>query len=228
MYAITSGGQGIVRVLKTKMGGEGGQKGGGQDGSEHPRRIRGATLRRYLEFARLRMGSKALEGILADAGIEMAELNDDGWYPVGLYELVLRGLDRRWSGSPGEGLFEAGRYASKLLGTVRQQVVRAASLEELAERAPIVWNKEFNFGRLEVLVGRGWAVFTHYDWYPFPELCKILKGTYTGILELNGVPGRVEETKCMRLGNDRCEYQVSWDAGPDHPELALHSTGQVT
>lgn len=230
MYAITPGGEGIVQVLRShSTPQEERDPGRGGESGDHGRRIRGATLKRYLDFARIKLGSEALAGILVDTGIDLSVLTDDGWYPVEMYQGVLAGLERRWNGMPGEGaMIEAGRYASKLLGTVRQQIVRAASLEELAERAPIVWNKEFNYGRLEVLVGRGWAVFSHYDWHPFPQLCRIFQGTYMGILELNGVPGKVEKTKCMSLGHDRCEYQVRWDAlsrGDSHLSSAITAGG---
>ncbi len=210
VYAITRGGEGVVKLLETKQGGP--HKEGGPEGSVgHSRRIRGATLKRALDFIRLRLGNAAREEVLAEAGLREDQVVDDAWYPVDVYEAFLKGLDRRWPGKPGEGVVEAGKYTSQILGTIRQQVFRAATLEELAERAPIVWNKELNFGRVEVLVGDGWAVFSHYDWYPFPELCRIFEGSYSGILEMNGVKGRVEETKCMRLGHDRCEFQVRWE-----------------
>ncbi len=221
VYAITRGGEGVVKLLQSKRAGPT-REGDAEGPVGHSRRIRGATLKRALDFIHLRLGNGAREEVLAEAGLREDQVVDDAWYPVDVYEAFLRGLDRRWPGKPGEGVVEAGKYTSQILASIRQQVFRAATLEELAERAPIVWNKELNFGRVEVLVGDGWAVFSHYDWYPFPELCRIFEGSYIGILEMNGVKGRVEETKCMRLGDDRCEYQVRWEAPNGSP-----SAGQL-
>ena len=94
--------------------------------------------------------------------------------------------------------------------TVREQLTKAIPLTALAERAPIVYAKEWNYGRLEVTTERRKIVFRHYDWMPTPAMCAMFHGIYEGGLIYRGVKGKVTKTQCVRTGSDHCEYRVEW------------------
>jgi hypothetical protein len=218
IYATTELGNRVVKELQNWRAATppsgfpvGGPRSFQKGGRFHQRRVHGAVLERYLAFVRHKLGPGALGEILQEVGLGNTRVLDERWYPMEVFEGILKAIEKRWEGPPGKGCEEAAKYVARLLGSIRQQVVRAMSIEDLAERAPIVWNKEFNFGRLEVLVGKGWAVFSHHDWSPCPESCSVQLGAYSGILESISVPGSVVKTKCLRRGDDRCEYYVRWD-----------------
>jgi hypothetical protein len=83
-------------------------------------------------------------------------------------------------------------------------------LTVLAERAPVVYAKEWNFGRLEVETGSRRAMFRHFDWMPTPAMCAMFHGIYEGILHWRGIEGQVRKTRCVRAGDPGCEYVVTW------------------
>src|SRR5437867_11222881 len=90
---------------------------------------------------------------------------------------------------------------------VREQLSRAIPLTALAERAPIVYAKEWNYGRLEVTAERRKIVFRHYDWMRTPAMCAMLHGIYEGGLLYRGVRGKVAKTRCVRTGCDHRAYR---------------------
>jgi len=94
--------------------------------------------------------------------------------------------------------------------TVLEQLSKAIPLTALAERAPIVYAKEWNYGRLEVTTERRKIVFRHYDWMPTPAMCAMFHGIYEGGLTYRGAKGKVTKTRCVRNKDDHCEYLVEW------------------
>ncbi len=101
-------------------------------------------------------------------------------------------------------------HAVPRMPTVIRQIVVRIPLRALAERAPIVYSQEFNYGRLEVHAERRQARFRHYDWSPSPAMCAMMQGTYEGILVGRRVQGTVTKVACVRAGDEYCEYLVEW------------------
>jgi hypothetical protein len=84
------------------------------------------------------------------------------------------------------------------------------SLRALSERAPVVYAKEWNFGRLEVETTPRSADLRHFDWMPTPAMCAMFHGIYEGILHWRGIDGQVRKVRCVRAGDPCCEYHVTW------------------
>jgi DNA-binding transcriptional ArsR family regulator len=150
--------------------------------------------------------NEALKGWSADAG----GLTDEMWLSVDAYDEFFELVEASFGDGRYEFIREMSSHAGAELSAVKEQVMKVIPLEALAERAPIVYNKEWNYGRLEVETGRRWARFSHYDWEPTPPMCAMFRGTYEGILAARGAKGSVTETRCVRLGDSHCEYLVRW------------------
>ncbi|MGI0148763.1 MAG: hypothetical protein ACREDF_04440, partial [Thermoplasmata archaeon] len=65
-------------------------------------------------------------------------------------------------------------------------------------------------GRLVVKTERRQATFCHFDWMPTASFCAMFHGTYEGVLRARGVSGTVAKTRCIRSGDDHCEYVARW------------------
>lgn len=182
--------------------------------SSFVRKVHGATLYQALLYIGRIKGEAAVREALKDWSVNLAGLGEDTWISVDAFDEYLELLE----GNFGDGSYEFIRdlYSNAIPSTpsVREQVLRLIPLEALAERAPIVYNKEWNYGRLEVKVFKGGARFLHFDWMPTPAMCAVFYGTYEGVLKARGVKGRVTKLRCVRLGDDHCEYMVEW--GPVH------------
>ncbi len=173
-------------------------------------KIRGSFARRCLDYVRRTKGLDATKKALAPWSVNLGDVNEDLWLPLEAYEEFFELLE----GAFGDGSYnfvrELSFHAMPAVSPVREQMMKVFSLEKLAERAPIVYNKLWNYGRLEVKTGHRRATFLHYDWNPTPAMCAIPQGTYEGILQRRGVRGTVEKVRCVREGDDCCEYEVRW------------------
>ncbi len=173
-------------------------------------KIRAALAIRCLAYLHVTKGEDATRNALKGWSVDPDELTEDAWLSVDAYDEFFELLEASF----GDGTYEFIRdlcfHTVPSVSTVRAQVMKAIPLESLAELAPIVYNKEWNYGRLEVKTGRGWALFMHYDWQPTPPLCALFEGTYGGVLEVRRVKGTVTKVRCVRSGDDHCEYLVKW------------------
>lgn len=173
-------------------------------------KIRAALAMRMVDHVGSEKGPSALGRALRGWSISPADLREGDWLPVDAYDELLELLEAAF----GDGTYEYVRNLSfhtvPKLGPVREQIMRAIPLETLAEAAPIVYSKEWNYGRLVVKTGRRWARFQHFDWSPTPAMCAMMQGTYEGVLHGRRVRGTVEKVKCVRAGDEGCEYLVKW------------------
>ena len=178
-------------------------------------KIRASTVLRFLTFLRRRHGREADDAI-RNWGIRREDLEDDTWLSVDACAELLELIESKFGDGSYGFIRAAFRDAVGTFPTIREQLARALPLEVLAEHAPAVYNREWNFGRLEVEAGPGHSVNRHFDWMPTPAMCAMFHGVYEGVLVARHVPGKVTKTQCVRRGDPCCEYRVEWgtEIGP--------------
>jgi len=173
-------------------------------------KIRAAAIIRALQFLKAARGASALKEALKDWSVNPDELTEDAWMSADAFDEFHELLESKF----GDGSYDFIRklyfHVAPAVSTIREQILKVIPLSALAERAPIVYNKEWNYGRLVVKTGRRQAVFQHFDWMPTPSFCALFHGAYEGILKTRGAVGTVTKNRCVRSGDDRCEYLVQW------------------
>jgi len=173
-------------------------------------KIRGSSVLRFLEYLRKTRGRDVVAEAIATWPVDAEELTEDTWLSVDACAALLEIVETKF----GDGSYGSIRTlfsgAMSTFPTVLEQLSKAIPLTALAERAPIVYAKEWNYGRLEVTTERRKIVFRHYDWMPTPAMCAMFHGIYEGGLIYRGVKGKVTKTMCVRTGSDHCEYRVEW------------------
>ncbi|HYS70957.1 MAG TPA: MarR family winged helix-turn-helix transcriptional regulator [Thermoplasmata archaeon] len=173
-------------------------------------KIRASTLLRFLAQLRASQGESAVREAVEGWGVNPSDLGDDTWLSVDAYARFLDLVEAKFG--DGSYAFVRAQFAEAVASfpTVREQISLPIPLEALAERATIVYGKEWNFGRMEVQTSKRRAVFAHFDWMPTPAMCAMFHGVYEGVLKARNFPGKVTKTRCVRNGDDRCEYVVAW------------------
>ena len=173
-------------------------------------KLRAAVIQGCIQQLRLERGSEAAREALKDWSVTSDELTEDMWLSADAVDEFNELLESRF----GDGTYDFIRslysQAGPRLSSVKEALLKIIPLEALAERAPIVWNKEWNFGRLVVTTSGRRAVFQHFDMVPAPSFCAIFQGVYEGVLKARKVSGTVTKTRGIRSGDDHCEYIVQW------------------
>jgi len=158
------------------------------------------------------LGRAKVRDILRNWSVDPDDLTKDTWLSIDAADEYLELLESQLGN--GNGNYDFVRtITSKItpaVGSIREQLMKAMPLSALVERAPIVWSKEWNYGRLVVEKGHRHARFQHFDWLPTPAFCAGAQGAYEGVLRARGVEGTVTKTKCVRSGDECCEYLVKW------------------
>ena len=173
-------------------------------------KIRGSSVLRFLEYLRKTRGRGIVADAIAPWSVDSDELTEDTWLSVDACAQLLEIVETKFGDGSYGYIRKLFSEAMSTFPTVREQLTKAIPLTALGERAPIVYAKEWNYGRLEVTTERRKLVFRHYDWMPTPAMCAMFHGIYEGGLAYRGVKGKVTKTQCVRNGADHCEYQVEW------------------
>ena len=209
LYGLTSDGAALLADLNGSRSYVTPTVRAGQAGGFVPK-IRGSSVVRILEYMRKTRGRAAVDGAIASWSVDPDRLTEDTWISVNACAQLLDLLETKF----GDGSYGFVRRlfsdAMSTFPTVREQLTKAIPLPALVERAPIVYAKEWNYGRLEVKTERRKATMSHYDWLPTPAMCAMFHGIYEGGLAFRGVRGKVTKTRCVRTGSDHCEYVVEW------------------
>jgi len=173
-------------------------------------KIRAAATIRALQFLKAARGASALKDALKDWTVNSDELTEDTWLSADALDEFHELLVSKFGNGNYDFIRNLYVHVAPGVSTIREQITKVIPLTALAERAPIVYSKEWNYGRLVVKTGRRQAFFQHFDWRPTPSLCALFQGAYEGILKAREVAGTVTKTRCVRSGDDRCEYLVEW------------------
>jgi len=173
-------------------------------------KIRGSSVLRFLAALRESKGAAALDDAIRSWAINPRDIAEDSWISVDSCAELLELVESRF----GDGSYSFIRALFAAAGpsfpTIQGELARRVPLAALAERAPIVYAKEWNFGRVEVETGSRRALFRHFDWMPTPAMCAMFHGIYEGVLRWRGIEGQVRKARCARSGDPCCEYVVTW------------------
>ena len=173
-------------------------------------KVRGSSVLRFLAALREAKGAMAVEDAIRNWAMDLRGIAEDSWLSVDSCAELLELVESRF----GDGSYSFIRALFATAGpsfpTIQGELARRVPLAALAERAPIVYAKEWNFGRLVVETGPRRAVFRHFDWMPTPAMCAMFHGIYEGILRWRGFEGQVRKARCVRSGDPCCEYIVGW------------------
>jgi len=208
LYGLTDVGAGLLEAMRTSADGVAVSSAGKRE-SFVPK-IRASTVLRFLEYLRKVHGAKEVAAAVRDWSVDPSQLTEDTWLSVASSAEFLDLVERRFGDGSYGSIRRLFSEAVATFPTVREQLSKALPLSILAETAPIVYGKEWNYGRLEVRTGRRRAEFRHYDWMPTPAMCAMFHGIYDGVLAARGISGKVTKTRCVRNGADHCEYVVEW------------------
>ncbi len=173
-------------------------------------KIRGSSVRRFLAVLRETRGSATVDEAIRNWSLDPTKIEEDTWLSVDAGAELLELIEARFGDGSYTFIRSVFRETVASFPTIREQIAQALPLETLAERAPVVYSKEWNFGRMEVETHPRRAIFRHYDWLPTPAMCSMFLGIYEGILKSRGFHGRVANPRCVRKGDAWCEYEVEW------------------
>lgn len=173
-------------------------------------KIRGSSVLRFLGALRDAKSATVVDDAIRNWAMDPRDIVEDSWISVDSCAELLELVESRF----GDGSYSFIRALFATAGpsfpTIQGELARRLPLTSLAERAPIVYAKEWNFGRLEVETGSRRAVFRHFDWMPTPAMCSMFHGIYEGILRWREYDGQVKKVRCVRAGDACCEYIVTW------------------
>ena len=209
VYGITASGSAIIAVFRTSSH-RYVPPGGGTATIGFVPKIRASLVLRCLAYLIPTRGEGPTRAALRGWSVNVDEVTEDTWLSVDSYDEFFELLEASFGDGSYGFIRDMCFHTVPTVSAVKEQILKIIPLETLAENAPIVYNKEWNYGRLEVRTGKRWAAFLHYDWQPTPPMCAMFQGTYEGILHARRVKGVVTKTKCVRLGDDHCEYRVEW------------------
>lgn len=173
-------------------------------------KIRGSFPARCISYLKAAKEEAQVRKALSSWSVNPDELTDETWLSVDAFDEFLELLEAAFGDGSYGFIRSLAVQTAPRMSSIKEQVLKAIPIEALAEAAPIVYNKEWNYGRLEVKSGRRWASFQHFDAAMTPGMCAMFQGVYEGILRARGMPGEVRKTRCIRTGDDHCEYLARW------------------
>jgi hypothetical protein len=176
-------------------------------------KVRASSVLRILRYLEASYERPRLTALEREWGVDPSQLTEDSWLPIEACSRLLDLVERRFGDGSYSFIRSVFSRAVASFPTIQEQLSRALPLTALSRRAPAVYAKEWNYGRLVAQVSRRGAVFRHYDWAPTPGMCAMFHGVYEGVLRARGAQGTVVKTRCVRNRDDHCEYVVSWGAG---------------
>jgi len=209
LYALTENGSSLViyRQNSSKRFSPGGRN---PAAIAFVPKIRAAPIVRALQYLKSSHGTPALDEALKDWSANAEKITEDTWLSADAFDEFHELLESKFGTGNYDFIRNLYFRITPAISTVREQLIKMLPVTALAEMAPVVYHKEWNYGRLLVKTGRRQAAFQHFDWMPTPSFCALFQGAYEGILNARGVAGTVTKTRCVRSGDDRCEYLARW------------------
>ena len=209
LYGLTGSGSRVVTYMQNR-GRHSSPEGKPPKSAGFVPKIRADSAVSLIRHLKATRGREVLLDALEGWSVDPEELTADTWLTADAFDEFLELLVAKLGNGSYDFLRTLCARVIPTVTSVREQIIKVIPLTALIERAPAVYSREVNYGRIVVKSGHREAAFMHYDWLPAPAFCAAVHGTYEGILRARGVEGTVTKTRCVRSGDDRCEYVVKW------------------
>ena len=181
-------------------------------------RVRGMGMKGHAEFIFEKegeVGLKKLEETITNLGypVKYKELKLMGFYPLGLEVATLVAIKRLFNYDD-EKFEEMGSFGVKVSFLLRLFMKYLVSIEELAKRAPKIWEKGGDLGDLKIGkydMDKKAIILRIENFAAHPLYCQLFKGYFSKGLQMAvGEKPNCEETKCTFRGDDCHEFTLTW------------------
>ncbi len=171
------------------------------------RKVKGSVINGYLKFVGKTWGKEGLEKCLIDTKLKGLEIKDATKYPNAMLMEIIRWISKNY------GMVyirKAGQHAVKNLGMLAY-VVRFTSIETMLGKAKDAYMEAYDFGTVAMSISGKHAVASMKDVSEIPENCEGWIGALEALLDITRTKGKVRKTKCQLKGDEKCEYEVTWE-----------------
>ena len=181
------------------------------------RHVKGVHLVNVLKFVKWKRGILGIQRFMEawESGPGRAKITEQTfiekeWYDYELYLELLRVADSTVGKGDLSKIYEIGYWNIKNLGHL-SYLARVPDIREFMKNAQINWRQVYDFGAVEIVEDTDNKIVIQYTGFPnAPEKCQYFKGSLTGMMEICGLKGTVEITKCNTKGDDLCEFVLAW------------------
>lgn len=182
------------------------------------RHVKGVHLANVFRFVKWKRGILGIQRFLdawhSEPGRRRINQNtfiEKDWYDYELYLELLRVADRTVGTGDLSKIYEIGYWNIKNLGHL-SYLARSPDIREFLRGAQENWNSVYDFGGVEAVVNEPKKLVIRYSGFPeSPEKCQYFLGSLTGMMEICGLKGKVEEKTCNTKGGEYCEFELTWD-----------------
>jgi hypothetical protein len=161
-------------------------------------------------------GVKALEEKLAELGhpLKFKEVDRMAWYPEGLSVLLVL-LTKEVLNWKDSDVFKMGNSVLRYSFIIQFMVRHLISLDKVLEKAPILWDKHFDFGKLTILDANKKEKYARLavEGHNFHEVaCHYLAGYFLAVVQLCIKSDKItiEEVNCCHQGHPFDEFLIKW------------------
>ena len=181
------------------------------------RHVKGVHLANVFKFVKWKRGALGIQRFLeawhSDPSREKVTPEtfiEKEWYDYELYLELLRVVDQTVGTGDLSKIYEIGYWNIKNLGHL-SYLAHIPDIHEFLKSGTKNWHAVYDFGTVEVVEEQEKKVVMRYSGFPeVPEKCQYFLGSLTGMMEICGLDGTVEATKCNTKGDDCCEFVLTW------------------
>jgi predicted hydrocarbon binding protein len=182
-------------------------------------KVKGTKISSKLAFVKDKFGEEALSNVIASMLVSDQEilhfLLDTGWYPIELYERVLRAICKVAAGGDMSIYSKIGEHSAEHNLNNAYRAFRSKDPIKLLENMVPMHSMLNDPGEMEVIKEQeGRCVIKVTKPRSTNIICRISRAFYQRVVELCGASNvRVLETKCSGRGDEFCQFDISWQKG---------------
>lgn len=180
--------------------------------------IKGTPVNGLLDFVRNELSPDQLQAVIA----KLPESEQRFWKShVLAHELVPLEAANRFTHAAAEAKGEpvksfarrAGRYGAELgLKTVYKFVLMVMSTDAVLKKAPFMWTRVYDGGKIDVVSGGNKATITITEFPSDVAVCGRITGWFELIGERTGAKNmRLSHSPCAAEGGAKCSWNFSWE-----------------
>jgi hypothetical protein len=183
--------------------------------AEHVKGIHLSNVFKFVKWKRGLLGlTRFKEGIKDLPGCAKADEStfvEKDWYDYDLYMQLLTAADKICGNGDLSKIYEIGLWNIRNLGHL-SYLARKPDIHEFINGAIKGWGNVYDFGGIDVPEDSPKKIIIRYKGFPdAPEKCQYFRGSLTGMMEICGLHGSVEESACNTKGADYCEFVLTWN-----------------